>query len=1054
MPFSLLGHDLTIGGGGSPVTVAGKNTVGAKLIVLAVTYQGAVGVVPTDNQGNTYVLGAPYQSAGTSNTSALFYCLNPITSASHAFSLAAGTSSLAVSWWSASAPKKDQQNSSASTSPGSITPAAAGALIISTCSTGGGAGLGTTGINAGFTVLEQFPNNGSSFGLSHAYLIQTPAAPVAPTWTVNGGGQASAILSFVDAAQLNATAGLSLSAVANVLVTSNLAAAATIRVSAAGNMAQGFNASATVTISAAASLLAASRFASVAGFTISGSGRLGSPAALLASAPRIHFSTRSKIPSAHLGRVSITLDGADIRARVGSVNVRDILNDAANTCALTIGASNGPPPQVNQRLRIVVENDDNNGLIFAGTLQEVITSYQLLPDQQVYPCNAIDDTARLNYLRPFGAWVNESATTVALALCSTFAPTFDTSRIAVGLPLVTITFDGSETFIGCLARLASMIGGYTKVEDMAVFLFITDEDDVPDDIDGLTMFHNEPSIQVQRDVSQQRTRVYGRGHGENLLGDYTPGETIVPIEDAVMFNPAGGKAVASAIPDGAVSERFAYTGINLGGSGSLIGPGVSPSVGPSVARAAGAGLGNGIYRYALVDITPAGSSLPSPLSAPLTTGSYPSPGGSISIANDTQAYHSSDPTNGWRIGDTVEWYYAYGDESGPTNAGLPSGHVSIVAIQSDPPTTQGVTGEFTPCSMILTFRYSADPNVTRIYVWFRIIGAAGHASVDWRVFNWLTNQIVNRPEAAGPLQTYPYASPNLYSPPLHSGPTNPSFNQATLTNIALGPGPTTARDLYRTAVNGSALKFLVRVTNNTSTGPLVDATPDASLGAAPPAADTSGLQPVVGQVNSGSTSLLTASAGPFSPNGGWVQLPGNQVVRYTGISGNTLTGIPSSGSGAILTTVQYGDPVVAAPALLGVSGLTKALMAGARICILVQRDDLTAQQTYGIIEYLIVDERRAEASLMQLCDADLLRFARPIVTVLYASRDPKTKSGKTVVFNLTAPLIQETLTIQDVSITEVGMYHETLPRYTVSASSVRFSLEDILRQLAAAAEAT
>jgi hypothetical protein len=91
---------------------------------------------------------------------------------------------------------------------------------------------------------------------------------------------------------------------------------------------------------------------------------------------------------------------------------------------------------------------------------------------------------------------------------------------------------------------------------------------------------------------------------------------------------------------------------------------------------------------------------------------------------------------------------------------------------------------------------------------------------------------------------------------------------------------------------------------------------------------------------------------------------------------------------------------------------------------------------------------------MQLCDADLLRFARPLVTVHYATRDPKTKSGKSAVFALTSPPIDDTLTIQDVTITEINIAKHLLPRYTVQASSVRFSLEDILRQLAAAAEVT
>ena len=49
------------------------------------------------------------------------------------------------------------------------------------------------------------------------------------------------------------------------------------------------------------------------------------------------------------------------------------------------------------------------------------------------------------------------------------------------------------------------------------------------------------------------------------------------------------------------------------------------------------------------------------------------------------------------------------------------------------------------------------------------------------------------------------------------------------------------------------------------------------------------------------------------------------------------------------------------------------------------------------MEYLLVDTRRGQPSLIARCDAELALFSRPIVTVAYATRDLKTKSGKDVV---------------------------------------------------------
>jgi len=43
--------------------------------------------------------------------------------------------------------------------------------------------------------------------------------------------------------------------------------------------------------------------------------------------------------------------------------------------------------------------------------------------------------------------------------------------------------------------------------------------------------------------------------------------------------------------------------------------------------------------------------------------------------------------------------------------------------------------------------------------------------------------------------------------------------------------------------------------------------------------------------------------------------------------------------------------------------------------------------------------------------------------------------------------IRATLTIQDVTITEIGLVRGLAPRFTVKASTVRFSLEDTLRRL-------
>jgi hypothetical protein len=128
----------------------------------------------------------------------------------------------------------------------------------------------------------------------------------------------------------------------------------------------------------------------------------------------------------------------------------------------------------------------------------------------------------------------------------------------------------------------------------------------------------------------------------------------------------------------------------------------------------------------------------------------------------------------------------------------------------------------------------------------------------------------------------------------------------------------------------------------------------------------------------------------------------------------------------------------------------------------VQRDDLAAQAEQAAIDLAngvdppdgiiegppIVDERRSEASLTALLDVNLTMFARPIKTLTYATYDLKTKSGASIVVDRPGGLnITGTLTIQDVTISKIDPLARRPPLFTVSASTVRFSLDDLLRKL-------
>jgi len=309
---------------------------------------------------------------------------------------------------------------------------------------------------------------------------------------------------------------------------------------------------------------------------------------------------------------AITIDGVDVKARVRmkGLTIHDILNDAPNTAAFVI---EGDGPAVGQRVRITI--DEGRRVLFAGEVQSVDQSFAPTPTHLAWAVAAIDDTARANRRRPFGTWVQTSATTIAQTITTTYAPDFSTAGIAGALPAVSIVFDGSDTFIAALTRLATAIGGYAKVEDSIVYLFQVDATAPPDPIDVDHPFLFEPAIRAVVDSSQLRTRVYGKGYGEAIQADVAAGETLIPIENGAQFPALGGSAIAGTTPDGAQSERLAFTGVALAGAGTLVGPGAGPAGAPRLGLAAGAGVDSGRHDVAVVFVTALGKSLAGPIAS-------------------------------------------------------------------------------------------------------------------------------------------------------------------------------------------------------------------------------------------------------------------------------------------------------------------------------------------------------------------------------------------------------------------------------------------------------
>lgn len=726
----------------------------------------------------------------------------------------------------------------------------------------------------------------------------------------------------------------------------------------------------------------------------------------------------------------VALNGSvTTHARVANSSVSDLMNAQPNTASLTFDAQ----PTAGQAVQIGIGTLDAANLVFSGEIQSVDQSYVDTTGATLWPCSCIDWTFQLNQRRPFGSWTNTSATAIAQQVIAQYAPGFSSAGVQTGLAAVTINFDGSADFATCMTTLATACGAYYGGPDYtkSIQIATTATSTAATPLTNSTPPLNVPTpITFSTDLSQVRTRVYGKGASATVAAALGVSETIIPVSDASQFTAAGGSAIIGRASGAAQTDVITYAGVVVPAGGSLVGPGQSPSTAPTVAAAAGSGLGTGAYQYAYTDVTASGESLPSPLGSVTTGGTVAPP---VSVWS-----YSSNPGGGSQAVGYYGYAVTFANASGETTSSP-----RYYAIQISAP------GQACTFTNLIT---SPTAGVTKRMIYRTAVQAtsalAGTAQLQLLgTVNDNTTTTYTDQASDAVLGVNIPTSNTLIA------------GAASLSAIAVGPSGTTSRKVYRTTVGGSQLKLLTTIADNTTTT-YSDSTADGSLGANAPTSDTSGLAIPSGQVLAGATSMVTTGAGPFSATGGWAAAgSGGQVFRYTGLSGNTLTGIPASGPGAILTTVTYNSQVVPVAALTGVNsgnGLFAAVAKGSTVAIWVRRDSAAEQTalaalegTDGIREYLITDGRMSEPTLTATCDADLATFASPVVTVTYYTRDVQTRAGRTVAINLTAsgsPYgLAGTFTIQRVDLTfdGPGLY----PLRKVTASSTAFTLQDLLRRV-------
>ena len=738
-----------------------------------------------------------------------------------------------------------------------------------------------------------------------------------------------------------------------------------------------------------------------------------------------------------------------------SLSITDVLDETPNSCRFRTNAF-VPPAGSEVHVRL---GSKQAAPLFAGFALDV---------QQLYvgdkPANvqaevsAADYTWFLGFLKVTKQYRSMSATAIAQDLVATFAGMngFTSNNVAVNLPYLDEITYTDEDLPNALTRLARRIGAYWYVDyakDVHLF-FEETRNGAPAD---LTPSHKSLAHFTHgRDRSQALSRVYVEGRGSRLLSHVPVGDTMVPLETVVMFDPVASDVLLKLSFQGSEggAQHLAYSGVVPGGGGSVVGPGVGPATAPKLALAPGAGLSAGTYTYTVTFTTASGESLPAPSATIANVG--------VGVADPTVP-----PANPWNnpqsgmgiIGSTipigVSCQVAYAYSTAATATALTAitlafgSSANVTTISNNDPSNPSQSR-----AIYTTVSHSPDARVTWIICYLFVTGAGWGAQTTFALQN---NPTLGA--SGGVSQMIYYAIPPITGLP--SANTTASQNQVQLTTVPIGGTGVTGRKLYRTAANQTQLKFLASLSNNTSTTYL-DAVPDASLGANLIVNDTSGLLQPQGQLNAGATTAIVAGASLFNSAGGWAIIGnGEQVIRYSGTTATTLIGIPATGVGAVTSTVEYGSSITAPPMLTGIpsSGprsITRALTAGDEIYLVVQCDDPATQAGIadmvnvgpGIREEWVQDRRLSIAEARARGHATLKTRPLEQTRVGYTCRDLLTAAGKTITVNLPAPTnVSGTFKIQSVTIGNFRPFPTQPPTFTVEASSQRFSFDDWLRVL-------
>lgn len=723
--------------------------------------------------------------------------------------------------------------------------------------------------------------------------------------------------------------------------------------------------------------------------------------------------------------------GEDIRRQPG-ISIQERIGSLPNTCSFTVDGQSSPP-LAGEVIEILDEFDSDRQL-FKGVVQTIDQIYEEQVTQLAWQVNCADFTFWLNRRRPFGQYTNVSVSSIILDLVAKYAPWVDTSFVQTSLCNVNVAFDGSQTFGDCLSILMRMLGGghwYLDYQKRLHAFRVTG-------LKGsVTVTPENPQTTVNPKTAQPGVgtamtiavgNVFGNafGHTPCWVAFYSTFGYDNGLESGLsklsnIVQCDGTRAIAlSSIPLGTVigtvnpTKRRIYAQVYAPGSASTIH--VLTIENNTLTSANVAAFGNSAGLLSILNPGVAnliaGTSVPAnkPVSTPPKVG-VTAPTLAISSTGLTALWNAAGFSGGL-VGNNayaqvkVTGVYQDGTESQASPASLTLQMDQNYGYDVTPPIFPDING--VPCLYVK--------------VWF----AVSPTEVSWNSpSNGFGNIIPNNLGQRTAL-FYAYSLGEGYAPPVVNGvgEVDPCDGDGPYLEDALDQPALVDEnnnDLLRepaltTKIDISQIRNRIFVRGGGTV-----TTADAAVGA---------------------TVLRVANVDALPPGGGDV------IIGSAGLHARMLSPISTSGAASIALAFPLTQPMPSGSAVRGMAVVSDR--ESQRLMGRIELDD-NGNPTDGIHEFFI-DDSSLTTFVQQVnrAYAELELFSRPIITVIYGTRDSNSRPGRKVTFDLANPPVKGDFLIQSVGIDQIhDESDQLLPRYTVQASSVRFDLEDLLVMIAA-----